>query len=197
MPITILRDEKKETVLGLHEVLSLLELPTGWVQQQTDDPPNRMVLVTLLETSIIMVTIDNSFDVALKCDGHVVNLEDFPQILRRVNNMRELHSVLTTIAKYKVSRGNLIEEFKNVLDDETLTSVRMGAFGIINVCTFINNIIIGKEIIHQQHYHFMWPIFMLFLSPNEKKVDSVQVTSSSTESFKYRSFITCSIFQSI
>ena len=153
VPITILQDERKETLLGLHEVASLLGLPTGWVEQQTDDPANRMVLVTLLETSVIMVTIDNSFNVALKCDGHVVNLNDFPQILRRVNNMRELHSILTTIRKYKVCRGNLVEEFKNVLDDETLRSVRMGVFAMIIVYTFIKIIIIitGKEIVHQQH----------------------------------------------
>ena len=73
----------------------------------------------------LLVTIDQSLDLTLQLDGHKLNLDEF-QIPNKVNSFRQLNSVLSQIKGYCVCQGNLIEDFADILTEETQTTTIMG-----------------------------------------------------------------------
>ena len=74
---------------------------------------------------VILVTIDQSLDLTLQLDGHKLNLDEF-QIPNKVNSFRQLNSVLSQIKGYCVCQGNFIEDFADILTEETQTTTIMG-----------------------------------------------------------------------
>ena len=131
LPISVYYNEKTHNLQQLQERVDTLELPTGWVQQ-----PNRIdetiVFTTLISTTVIMVVkINESLYVELKCDGHQINLHNSSQTLRylkKIESIHDLHNVLTNIITHNMCKGNSAEDFSEILGDETTwhTTVRMG-----------------------------------------------------------------------
>ena len=112
----------------LHERVNVLGIPTGWNKL---DHEESLVLARLYSSSgnaqavVILVTIDQSLDLTLQLDGHKLNLDEF-QIPNKVNSFRQLNSVLSQIKGYCVCQGNLIEDFADILTEETQTTTIMG-----------------------------------------------------------------------
>ena len=128
LPITIYLNKTIKNLQELHERVNVLGIPTGWNKL---DHEESLVLARLYsslgnaQAVVILVTIDQSLHLTIQFDGHKLNLDEF-QIQNKVNSFRQLNSVLSQIKGYCVCQGNLIEDFADVLTEETPTTTIMG-----------------------------------------------------------------------
>ena len=127
IPLSIYLNEKTSKIQNIQEKVIATGLPTGWIQQPTND--NTLLWFTHpVSSSLINVQINESLNVTIKVDGHKQTGESLSGISRSIESVSDLFQILSDISKLHICKGNTIEEFASVIDEETPKGMRMGKY---------------------------------------------------------------------
>ncbi len=127
LPIVLYFKTPVKTVVELIEKINISGLPTGWTHEHQQDSRNlvltRVIWINEEYEVMVMIKINEKLDIELKLDGKSIEVEG---ISSTVTSLQVLYCVLNEIENKNVCKGNLVDEYIGVINEDTPTQIMFG-----------------------------------------------------------------------
>ena len=129
LPIINYYKQPLQNLKDLEERLCNMGLPEQWTGIPTNERFKATIFTTMLDSSLLMLKIDESLDASLKYDGYEAQLPDNNKT--HINSAYDLHSFMSLIKQSNICKGNRLKEFdKTMVNNKTPITLRMGKPGL-------------------------------------------------------------------
>ena len=101
-------------------------LPGQWTEVPTDETAKATIFTTMLDSSFLMLKINESLGASLKYDGYEAQVSENNKT--HINSAYDLHSFMSLIKQSNICKGNQLKEFDKTMVNNKTSSItlRMG-----------------------------------------------------------------------
>lgn len=129
IPIIVYNEATIKSLNELKEKVAVTGLPSGW----NECTSNSKLLITAVfnDTSLLLVSINESCQLEMYVDGQIVNCDNFEWTKelgtdKEVKSLTCLYAILQHFKGSNICHGNLADQFKDVINNESEYEVRLG-----------------------------------------------------------------------